>query len=277
MFSSNVYAAVPNQEQGEQEINNHGKRFSDGNGLVRHDNDSIKSAIDRLDEYSGCPQDKRKRKIVTVHQRLLFIILAVNMAIFIAAMGLTIILTRGIVSQYRDQCVNEQLLGVAEIPVEMELYRFRTGVPEKTAFFGVSNASTDAAWNTILDAGLVQLTQPQADKLSAPTARNPTNPTSYVGMLEVFHQLHCLHTIRRVVYSSDEAFISDQSGHIAHCFEYLRQTLMCLADVHIAPISWNEKKRQYAIHHDTVRQCRNFEKIHLWAVDEAHYVSEEVE
>ena len=43
-----------------------------------------------------------------------------------------------------------QHLGQAEIPVEMELYRFRTGVREKTHFFGAPNASTDAAWSTIL-------------------------------------------------------------------------------------------------------------------------------
>jgi len=43
-----------------------------------------------------------------------------------------------------------QHLGQAEIPVETELYRFRTGVREKTPFFGAPNASTDAAWSTIL-------------------------------------------------------------------------------------------------------------------------------
>jgi len=44
-----------------------------------------------------------------------------------------------------------QRAGQAEIPVEMELYRFRTGVREKTPFFGVPNTSTDAAWSTILN------------------------------------------------------------------------------------------------------------------------------
>ena len=62
----------------------------------------------------------------------------------------------------------------------------------------------------------------------------------------------------------------------AHCFEYIRQSLMCLADVNIAPIGWSEKKHEYTILWDTVRQCRNFEKIHQWAVDEEHHEDEAV-
>ena len=51
---------------------------------------------------------------------------------------------------------------------------------------------------------------------------------------------------------------------------------MCLADVNIAPIGWSEKKHEYTILWDTVRQCRNFEKIHQWAVDEENHEDEEV-
>ena len=51
---------------------------------------------------------------------------------------------------------------------------------------------------------------------------------------------------------------------------------MCLSDVNIAPISWSERKREYAIHWDTVRQCRNFDKIHQWAVDKEHHEDEVV-
>lgn len=51
---------------------------------------------------------------------------------------------------------------------------------------------------------------------------------------------------------------------------------MCLSDVNIAPINFSERKQEYAIHWDTVRECRNFGKIQQWALDEAHHESEEV-
>ncbi len=50
----------------------------------------------------------------------------------------------------------------------------------------------------------------------------------------VTHQLHCLHAIVRVVaaYESDQLDKLPMEGawHLAHCFDYLRQTIMCSAD-----------------------------------------------
>lgn len=49
----------------------------------------------------------------------------------------------------------------------------------------------------------------------------------------VTHQLHCLYNIAQV-YSgliSDPSLIPEQmQGHLPHCFEYLRQTIMCCGD-----------------------------------------------
>ena len=49
------------------------------------------------------------------------------------------------------------------------------------------------------------------------------------------HQLHCLHAIVEVVaaYTSGELERVPQEGgwHLGHCFEYLRQSIMCCGDV----------------------------------------------
>ena len=60
--------------------------------------------------------------------------------------------------------------------------------------------------HTSLSAGLVKLTPKQASKLSAPTARSQHDPTSYVGILEVMHQLHCL--VSRGSYQTNLVLVS---------------------------------------------------------------------
>ena len=61
--------------------------------------------------------------------------------------------------------------------------------------------------------------------------------------VSVFHQLHCLNHIRHylkttmqiaktpVVDEGMKAFLDHPDEHIAHCFDYLRQGLMCNADL----------------------------------------------
>ncbi|KAI1194125.1 hypothetical protein F5X97DRAFT_327876 [Nemania serpens] len=231
------------------------------------------------------------RKSTDTFRLLLPVLIGMNVFLSVALLCVVIIVARRPAQQLRSEV---QFIGQAEIPVEIELYRFATGVREKTDFWGAPNATTDAAWGTILNgecphtrpgranyshsflAGLVRLTSEQAGKLSAPTAKSRQDPTSYVGILEVFHQLHCLNILRRRLYSSESGFKPGDAFHTGHCFEYLRQSLMCLSDVNIAPINFSERKQEYAIHWDTVRECRNFGKIQQWALDEAHHESEEV-
>lgn len=51
----------------------------------------------------------------------------------------------------------------------------------------------------------------------------------------VTHQLHCLHAIVQVVaaYTSDQLdkLPHEDAWHVAHCFDYLRQSIMCTGDV----------------------------------------------
>ncbi|KAL9074612.1 MAG: hypothetical protein Q9161_002205 [Pseudevernia consocians] len=90
------------------------------------------------------------------------------------------------------------------------------------------------------------------------------------SVLSAFHQLHCLYTVRRAFYSNTtsetelEAFDlgKERKPHVAHCFDYLRQGILCSADSSIEPAV------------DTVngflgsgfpRQCRDFEELKDWA------------
>ncbi|KAI1427180.1 hypothetical protein F5Y12DRAFT_712514 [Xylaria sp. FL1777] len=238
------------------------------------DSGTIDAATPSSGENRTNSTDKSSIAVIRFYRHLVIILTGVNVLISFAVVWLGIGFAKRVPYQLTEN--NVEFVGPAGIPVEMELYRFQTGVRESTPFFGPPNATTDAAWNTILNAGLIKLTPEQADTLSAPTAKDQLDPTSYVGILEVFHQLHCLNTLRLRAFAQDPEVQFADPGHTAHCFEYIRQSLMCLADVNIAPISWNERKREYAIHWDATRQCRNFGKIRAWALDKDHKVSEDV-
>ncbi|KAL2045930.1 hypothetical protein ABVK25_011926 [Lepraria finkii] len=98
-----------------------------------------------------------------------------------------------------------------------------------------------------------------------------TNTAINTSVLSAFHQLHCLYTVRRALYSkasegSLEEFDlgKERKPHVAHCFDYLRQGILCSADSSIEPAV------------DTVdgflgagfpRQCRDFEELKDWAED----------
>ncbi|KAI1436987.1 hypothetical protein GGR50DRAFT_158342 [Xylaria sp. CBS 124048] len=260
------------------------RRPKDQHGIYERITLKDESEADSSQKSTAAPSEDKdteettKPAITTTagfYRQLVIILAGANVLLSFATVWLAIVFVkRG--ASYALVKSDVEYIGPAEIPVEMQSYRFQTGVRESTPFFGPPNATTDAAWGTILNAGLIKLTPAQADTLSAPTAVNQDDPTTYVGILEVFHQLHCLNLLRLRAFATDEEKQFADPGHTEHCFEYIRQSLMCLADVNIAPISFNERKREYAIHWDATRQCRNFEKIHAWARDEAHMVSEDV-
>ncbi|KAL2859642.1 hypothetical protein BJX68DRAFT_262065 [Aspergillus pseudodeflectus] len=104
-----------------------------------------------------------------------------------------------------------------------------------------------------------------------------------VSTLTVFHQLHCLHAILAAYYAATEAadpalrpaFKADtddprlnntgilmEPSHVRHCFDYLRQTIMCAADTNLevldrdtrATDGWGQE-----------RVCRDYQSVFDWA------------
>ncbi|KAF4612451.1 hypothetical protein D9613_004419 [Agrocybe pediades] len=51
----------------------------------------------------------------------------------------------------------------------------------------------------------------------------------------MFHELHCLRTIRGVIAHGWNSITKERQNHILHCFNYLRQYVLCAADVTLEP------------------------------------------
>ncbi|KAI4215178.1 MAG: hypothetical protein LQ351_002493 [Letrouitia transgressa] len=97
--------------------------------------------------------------------------------------------------------------------------------------------------------------------------------TGYVGILEVFHQLHCLNMIRMYTWFQVDKYPGIPDGfsqnplknrmHVDHCIESLRLSLQCWGDV--TPLLIRQGgpaggKADFNTHH----KCRNFDKIEKW-------------
>ncbi|KAK4099210.1 hypothetical protein N658DRAFT_498572 [Parathielavia hyrcaniae] len=94
--------------------------------------------------------------------------------------------------------------------------------------------AVQSRWLSIVPRGLgyVQInhTEPY-NNLPTPLEQYP--PSTFTT--SVTHQLHCLHAIVTgyAAFTSNQLdrLLGEEPWHLAHCFEYLRQSIMCAADL----------------------------------------------
>lgn len=99
---------------------------------------------------------------------------------------------------------------------------------------------------------------------------HPTLSPNNTSGISVFHQLHCLNQLRAGYYSSNRTLTVEEDdsahphgpAHTRHCFDYLRQSIMCAADSNLEPVvpelggitGWGN-----------TRMCRDFGQLAEWA------------
>jgi hypothetical protein len=124
-----------NDEDFDKTVSQNGGHAFDGTGMI--------SNVGR-----NSSRMRTSHRTADFYRPLVLVLVGINVLLSVALLWVVIAVAERTPHQ-PDTGV--QRAGQAEIPVEMELYRFRTGVREKTPFFGAPNASTDAAWSTILN------------------------------------------------------------------------------------------------------------------------------
>ncbi|KAI9823489.1 MAG: hypothetical protein M1819_001343 [Sarea resinae] len=95
----------------------------------------------------------------------------------------------------------------AQDAIEYETVVFNSGFgverngPRKTPYLGPPSDEGDAAWLALYNHNsLTQIPASDAKRLPNATAEIPEKPGHYVVGLDVFHQLHCLNRIRKLLY-----------------------------------------------------------------------------
>ncbi|KAH8881865.1 hypothetical protein GQ53DRAFT_621486, partial [Thozetella sp. PMI_491] len=95
----------------------------------------------------------------------------------------------------------------------------------------------------------------------------------YLGVMDVFHQIHCLNMLRQNLITNYDYYWGDIYGfkppvfretHLRHCTSILLQAIMCHSDVGVITHIWSEDtpvpNPDFAIN----RQCRDFDALMQW-------------
>ncbi|KAK4445588.1 hypothetical protein QBC34DRAFT_472114 [Podospora aff. communis PSN243] len=137
---------------------------------------------------------------------------------------------------------------------------------------GTPSPELDAAWEAISTEGegIIRIHKSDLDRLNKSADADfvvgfQDNTDGVQVLLEVFHQLHCLNTLRKRTwpeYYPKPDTISEKlyRDHTDHCIEMLRIALMCFSDVTPITAKWITATHQEP-DFSTLHTCRNFDKI----------------
>ncbi|OGM50996.1 hypothetical protein ABOM_000054 [Aspergillus bombycis] len=173
--------------------------------------------------------------------------------------------------------------------IKYDSKNFDNEFDKPSKYRGQPNDLTEASWKGLWETPAIGVLGEKLDVLnkSGPASLNwfPAPRTSdhgaeeeFAALVEVFHQLHCINTLRLEVHKNSyyEYFGEwpDGSGpgneavkqtHIDHCIELLRITLMCTSDV--TPLMFKDEPHAFqgrTPDFNTMHTCRNFWEIREW-------------
>ncbi|KAH8806077.1 hypothetical protein F5884DRAFT_801584 [Xylogone sp. PMI_703] len=109
--------------------------------------------------------------------------------------------------------------------------------------------------------GYVQVNNSQSFDLGEPYEIKDHFRTEPVYMMSVFHQLHCLSYIVEHFQSgfSGVELTGEIAHHSAHCFDYLRQSILCAADTSL------EGKTEAGPGWGSKHECKDYDAVLAWA------------
>ncbi|KAK8063642.1 hypothetical protein PG996_008294 [Apiospora saccharicola] len=173
----------------------------------------------------------------------------------------------------REAGVNDNVLGL-ELPVSSTQVEGDFGNDDnyKTSVYrGPPGPETDAAWARVANSEMIVVSTADIVRLGkdpATTVRAPAawglGPDAHLGVLDVFHQVHCLNALRRGIYY--EHYFAPALGanktevfynHMGHCMSILLQNIMCAASLDV--ITHSECFLSSIQH-----QCRDIEAVVEW-------------
>ncbi|KAH7028123.1 tat pathway signal sequence [Microdochium trichocladiopsis] len=98
---------------------------------------------------------------------------------------------------------------------------------------------------------------------------------AYAAIFDVYHQLHCLNFLRKLIYPSyyntSNWHHADVEGffeiHMNHCVDIVMQAIQCSGNVNLITLHWVETQPYPFPDMSVNRQCVNFEGLTQWRLD----------
>lgn len=160
---------------------------------------------------------------------------------------------------------------------------------------GKPSDELDAAWDDLLYSLNWRVKKNELDYLninSTNKVKVSTGDDEYVAVFGVYHHIHCLNNIRRLInwdyygpkLSGPEYAEAFSVGHSNHCIDTMRQALMCHANTAVYTADWVHDKETHKlavskdVHSKQTTTCVKWNSLNDWARQRAlvagtyHYV-----
>lgn len=208
---------------------------------VRHHDDHDESSTEVEESLMGDEKSYQKdamfqrRKPKSLREKLLAPFSSgrwlIDTALLLVIIGLLV------KEQYKERRLNPwqiggDMTGVApEIPMKITTFKMdQSYAPNDTSKFFTPEVMNK--WNDLMPIGMGFQWVNDTDKyhdLPTPIIW----PEKTVFTTSVTHQLHCLFTLTQIysAYHSGHELPKDSHWHALHCFDYMRQAVMCSADM----------------------------------------------
>ncbi|KAF4628424.1 hypothetical protein G7Y89_g9724 [Cudoniella acicularis] len=136
-----------------------------------------------------------------------------------------------------------------------------------------SSLKNDDPWNNMLPNGRGFVEVPVE-----PVPDDTSTPEKEVYCISMFHQLHCIAGLKAAFESMSKKSNSRSDlaepgqndehpvEHLMHCFDYLRQAVMCHGDMALEPaVQWKKTKTGLADEWNVSHTCRNYQQLYDFA------------
>ncbi|KAJ7752656.1 hypothetical protein B0H16DRAFT_1887208 [Mycena metata] len=171
----------------------------------------------------------------------------------------------------------------AEDFVSQKLVKFTRGLAGDVPLYERRRSpAVDAAWEDLYSVAQIKMPRSEAVKMPNRTYPLGPHPGEYTFSLDVFHQLHCLDTLRKEIYPvkndtrtpgerSCSSFFSHLTNflfldfHLRHCLGAIRQAIMCSVDITSVVWQWSDDLKLVEQRDDVFHVCRDYDRIRDWA------------
>ncbi|KAL5344047.1 hypothetical protein BJX70DRAFT_352466 [Aspergillus crustosus] len=192
-----------------------------------------------------------------------------NITILLLLILSVVIIVRDVSHQKNPALFHQAVFSPALEAVEYKIVVFAP-FGEPSIYSDPPTYEGDQAWEALYNnIGISWVDAETASKLPNQTTQIEGSDKYVVG-LDVFHQLHCLNALRKLLYPGrypmqHNASKEDHIMHIDHCIQSLRESLTCTADISTIFWSWDEAAQKNLPNAHTTHTCRDFGKLQEWA------------
>jgi len=167
---------------------------------------------------------------------------------------------------------NKRKLPTPHLPTETIIFQ------NYSDFSSAPTPENDALWMDLLGPGMgfVAIQNPSQYGLPDGISNDHTSEDVQVYGISMYHQLHCLMMIRdfywaalrgernlKMIEAKGEELLTDMH-HENHCFDYIRQGIMCAGDMSIEGVPETEDEIPHINGYGSRHECKNYQASRDW-------------